>query len=248
MTTAGGNGALPFAVYLFDVDGTLVNAGGAGRRAFERALVDRCGTPRQTPPLGGLRLDGLTDRLIARKALEVLGLPFDDAFCDDILARYVEHLHAEIEGPGYAVLPGVLAILEALRARAGLVGLCTGNVVEGARLKLRRGGLDGYFDWGASAVFGFASDGEERELLVHAALRRAAAHLGRPVAPRSAVIVGDTPRDVAAAHHAGCTVLGVATGRFSVDELAACGADHVAPTLEDPDAVRVLLGRVSATP
>jgi phosphoglycolate phosphatase-like HAD superfamily hydrolase len=245
--STGGNGALPFTVYLFDVDGTLVNAGGAGRRAFEQALHDRCGR-RESPPLGGLRLDGLTDRLIARKALELLGLPFDDAFCDDILARYIEHLHAEIEGPGYAVLPGVLPLLEALRARAALVALCTGNVVEGARLKLRRGGLDRYFDWSASAVFGFASDGEEREKLVRAALGRAAVRLGRAVAPRSAIVVGDTPRDVAAAHHAGCTVLGVATGRFSVDELRACGADHVAPTLEDGDAVRVLLGRAPPAP
>jgi phosphoglycolate phosphatase-like HAD superfamily hydrolase len=235
-----GSGALPFAVYLFDVDGTLVNAGGAGRRAFERAVSDRCG--RGLPSLGGLRLDGMTDRLIARKVLEVLGLPFDDAFCDGILARYVEHLHAEIDGPGYAVLPGVVAALEALRARGGLVGLCTGNVVEGARLKLRRGGLDDYFEWSAGAVFGFAADGEEREKLVLAALRRAAARLGRPVAPRDALVVGDTPRDVAAAHHAGCRVLGVATGHYAEDELRACGADHVAPTLEHPDALRVLLG------
>jgi phosphoglycolate phosphatase len=233
--------ALPFALYLFDIDGTLVDAGGAGRRAFERAVADRCGGA-GIPALHGLRLDGMTDRLIARKALEVLGLPFDDAFCDGILARYVEHLHAEIAGPGYAVLPGVVAVLDALRARGGLVGLCTGNVVEGARLKLRRGGLDRYFDWGASAVFGFAADGEEREKLVLAALRRAGARLGAPVTPADALVVGDTPRDVAAAHHAGCRVLGVATGRYAEAELRACGADHVAPSLEHPEALRVLLG------
>jgi phosphoglycolate phosphatase len=238
--------SLPFALYLFDVDGTLVHAGGAGRRAFERALMDRCG--HGTPALGPLRLDGMTDRLIARKALELLGLPFDDAFCDGILERYVEHLHSEIEGPGYAVLPGVPPLLDALAARGGLVGLCTGNVVEGARLKLRRGGLDRYFDWGASAVFGFAADGEEREKLVLAALRRAAARLGRAVTPRSAIVIGDTPLDVAAAHHAGCTVLGVATGRYSEEELRACGADHVAATLEHPEAARVLLGRAESTP
>lgn len=238
--------SLPFALYLFDIDGTLVHAGGAGRRAFERALMDRCG--HGTPTLGPLRLDGMTDRLIARKALELLGLPFDDAFCDGILERYVQHLHSEIDGPGYVVLPGVLPLLDALAARGGLVGLCTGNVVEGARLKLRRGGLERYFDWGASAVFGFAADGEEREKLVLAALRRAAARLGRAVPPPSAIVIGDTPRDVAAAHHAGCTVLGVATGRYSEEELRACGADHVAATLEDPGAVRVLLGRAASTP
>ncbi len=231
---------LPYAVYLFDVDGTLVSAGGAGRRAFERAVADRCG------PLDGalreLRLDGLTDRLIARKAMELLGRPFDDALCDALLDDYVEHLRAEIAGPGYAVLPGVVAALEALCERGALLGLCTGNVETGARLKLGRGGLDRYFDWDASAVFGFAADGEEREKLVHAALRRAAARLRAPVEGRQALVVGDTPRDVAAAHHAGCPVLGVATGRYSVAELRACGADHVAPTLEHPDALRILLG------
>jgi phosphoglycolate phosphatase-like HAD superfamily hydrolase len=192
--------------------------------------------------LQGLRLDGLTDRLIVRKALELLGRPFDDAFCDALLDRYVEHLRTEIHGPGYAVLPGVVAALDALEARGAVLGLCTGNVVEGARLKLVRGGLDRYFDWGASAVFGFASDGEEREKLVHAALRRAGARLGRPVPAREALVVGDTPRDVAAAHHAGCPVLGVATGRFPEAELRTCGADHVVPTLEHPDALRILLG------
>ncbi len=231
---------LPFAVYLFDVDGTLLSAGGAGRRAFERAVADRCGPMKGA--LDGLRLDGLTDRLIARKAMEALGMPFDDSLCDGLLERYVEHLRTEIGGPGYAVLPGVVATLEALRARGGLLGLCTGNLEEGARLKLGRGGLDRYFDWSASAVFGFAADGEEREKLVLAALRRAAAHLRRPVPPREALVVGDTPRDVEAAHHAGCTVLGVATGRYGEAELRACGADHVAPTLEHPEALRVLLG------
>jgi phosphoglycolate phosphatase len=75
---AGAPSPLPFALYLFDVDGTLVHAGGAGRRAFERALEDRCGHGRPRL-IDGLRLDGMTDRLIARKALELLGLPFDDA-------------------------------------------------------------------------------------------------------------------------------------------------------------------------
>lgn len=231
---------LPFAAYLFDIDGTLVSAGGAGRRAFERAVADRCGP--LDGALGGLRLDGLTDRLIVRKALEILGLPFDDPFCDALLDRYVEHLRTEIHGPGFAVLPGVVEALEALRGRGALVGLCTGNVEAGARLKLGRGGLDRYFDWGAGAVCGFAQDGEEREKLVHAALRRAGARLGRPVAAREALVIGDTPRDVDAAHHAGCPVLCVATGRYAEAELRACGADHVVPTLEHPDALRILLG------
>jgi phosphoglycolate phosphatase-like HAD superfamily hydrolase len=229
---------VPHAVTLLDIDGTLVHAGGAGRRALERALADHCG------PFDGqlqrLRLDGMTDRWIVRESLGLLGHPFDDPACDRILARYVAHLAAEIGGPGYRVLPGVVAALDALRARGALVGLCTGNVVEGARIKLARGGLDAYFEWGAGAVCGFAGDGEARERIVAAALRRASDRLGRAVHPSEALVVGDTPSDVAAARHAGCPALAVATGRFSTDELAACGADHVVATLEDPAAARIL--------
>lgn len=231
---------LPFAVYLFDVDGTLVSAGGAGRRAFERAVAERLGPV--DGALSGLRLDGMTDRLIVREALRILGRPFEHAFCDALLDRYVEHLGAEIHGPGYAVLPGVVEALEGLRARSALVALCTGNVVEGARLKLARGGLDRYFDWGPSAVCGFAADGEDREHVVRAALRRACGRLGRAVAPAEALVIGDTPRDVAAAHAAGIPVLAVATGRYGEEELRAAGAEHVAPSLADGGARRVLFG------
>jgi phosphoglycolate phosphatase-like HAD superfamily hydrolase len=230
----------PFAVYLFDIDGTLVSAAGAGRRAFERAVADHCGTI--DGALAGLRLDGMTDRLIVRESLAILGRPFDDALCDSLLARYVEHLAEEITRPGYRVLPGVVAVLKALRARGAVVGLCTGNVVGGARLKLAQGGLDAYFDWSASAVCGFADDGEARERLVEAALRRAAALLDRAVRPGEALVVGDTPRDVAAARHAGVPVLAVATGRYGVEALRETGADHVVESLESPEALRVLLG------
>ncbi|HEX9243845.1 MAG TPA: HAD family hydrolase [Anaeromyxobacter sp.] len=231
---------LPWAVYLFDIDGTLLSAGGAGRRAFERAVGDHWGPV--DGALAGLRLDGMTDRLIVRETLRLLGRPFEDAFCDALLARYVEHLRLEIHGPGYAVLPGVVELLEALRTRGALLALCTGNVVEGARLKLSRGGLDGFFEWGASAAYGFAGDGEDRIHVVQAALRRAGARLGRTVAADEALVIGDTPRDVAAAHAVGIPVLGVATGRYGVEELRRAGAEHVAASLEDAAARGVLFG------
>lgn len=229
-----------FAVVLLDVDGTLVHAGGAGRRSIEHALEDRCG--RLDGALHALRLDGMTDRLIVREALALLEHPFTEEACDRVLATYLERLRVEIEGPGYAILPGVPALLEALAARATPFGLCTGNVEEGARLKLARGGLDRFFEWGPEAIGGFAHDGEARERVVAAALRRASARLGRTVAPAEALVVGDTPRDVVAAHAVGCPALAVATGRFGLDELRASGADHLAPHLEDPGALRLLLG------
>jgi phosphoglycolate phosphatase len=228
------------AVILWDVDGTLISCGGAGRRSLERALAEHCG--QLDGALATLRLDGMTDRLIVREALGLLSHPYSEDACDAVLARYLAHLPIEIGAVGYAVLPGAAAALEALRARGAAYGLCTGNVSEGARVKLARGGLDRYFEWGPDAIAGFASDGEARERVVAAAVRRASERLGRTVAPREALIVGDTPRDVSAAHAVGCPVLAVATGRYSAEALRAAGADHVAASLEDEGALRLLAG------
>ena len=227
-------------VLLFDVDGTLVHAGGAGRRSIERALAGHVGE--LDGALSGLRLDGMTDRLIVREALAALGRPFDDALCDRVLETYVALLREEIRTPAFRVLPGVAELLDGLRRRGAPMGLCTGNVAEGARIKLSRGGLDAFFEWGADAICGFAADGEARERIVEAALRRASARLGRPVAPAEALVIGDTPRDGEAARSAGVPVLAVATGRYGVEELAACGADRVVPSLEGPAVAALLAG------
>jgi phosphoglycolate phosphatase len=240
VSAGNGSGAGPFAVVLFDIDGTLVNAGGAGRRALERALDERCGP--HAGRLASLQLDGMTDRLIVREALGLLGHSFSEYACDAVLARYVALLAHEIKGPGYGVLPGVEPLLEALVARGVPFGLCTGNIVEGARVKLARGGLDRFFEWGEGALGGFAHDGEARERVVAAALARASARAGRALHAREALVVGDTPRDVAAARHVGCPVLGVATGRYDAATLTDCGADFVVASLAEPAALRLLLG------
>jgi phosphoglycolate phosphatase-like HAD superfamily hydrolase len=217
-------------VILFDVDGTLVHAAGAGRRALERVLSGEFGKVEHA--LSGLRLDGMTDRLIVREVLVALERPFDDALCDRILDGYVVALREEIGGPGFRVLPGVAELLAALAAAGADLGLCTGNVAEGARLKLARGAIDHFFEWGPDAIAGFAHDGEARELLVRAALDRGGARLGGALDPSDALVVGDTPRDVSAARAHGVPVLGVATGRYGAEELRNAGADGVLPTLE----------------
>jgi phosphoglycolate phosphatase-like HAD superfamily hydrolase len=230
----------PFAAYLLDIDGTLLRASGAGRRAFERALAGHAGAPIDGA-IAGLRFDGMTDRGIVRESLALLGRPFEEAACDAILAAYVAHLDAEIQDPGFRVLPGVVALLEGLTARGAAFGLCTGNVAAGARVKLRRGDLERFFDWGPRGMHGFAEDGEARPLLVAAAVRRVAAALGREVRAAEVLVIGDTPRDVQAAHAVGCPALCVATGNFDEAALKAAGADAVVPTLESPEA-RALMG------
>ncbi|MFO0583094.1 MAG: HAD family hydrolase [Anaeromyxobacter sp.] len=239
-----------YAVILLDIDGTLLHAGGAGRRSINRALVEHCAPAASAAEaaLAALKLDGMTDRLIVREGMKLLGHPFDDAACDAVLARYVAHLEKELAAapdaprPGFSVLPGVEALLATLTERRRPYGLCTGNVVEGARHKLARGRLDRWFEWHPEAIGGFAHDGEERRRVVEAAVRRASARLGRAVAPAECLVVGDTPRDVSAAHAAGCPALAVATGNYTAEALAATGADRVVPTLEHPDAQAWLLG------
>lgn len=228
-----------YRLILLDVDGTLVHCGGAGRRSLERVLRSACQQP--DGDLGALRLDGSTDRLIVRQAMELLGHSFTDEGCDLALARYVELLEPALAEGEFRVLPGVVAALEVLRAGSLRFGLCTGNVREGARLKLRRGALDGYFEWGTTAIGGFADDGEVRTRIVETALHRASTRLGA-LDPAEVLVVGDTPLDVAAARGAGCATLGVATGRYGVEELARCGADHVVPSLAVPEALELLTG------
>ncbi|BDG08998.1 HAD family hydrolase [Anaeromyxobacter paludicola] len=231
-------------VLLFDIDGTLVSTG-AGRRALERSLGDHLGAARALAPgetwLAGMRLDGMTDRLIVREALLALGLAYDAALCARVLAGYVAHLREEIQGPGYRVLPGVAALLPRLAAAGALVGLCTGNLAEGARVKLARGALDHHFGFEPPGVYGFAEDAEAREEIVAAALRRASARLGRTVRPEEALVVGDTPRDVTAARACGVATLAVATGRFTAAELLEAGAAHAVASLDAPEALRILL-------
>lgn len=232
------------SLLLFDIDGTLLHAGGAGRRALEEAMEHHLGNGvrREEAWLARLKLDGMTDRLIIREAMMGVGHPFDEVLCDRILDTYADRLERHIGGPGYRVLPGVETLLEELTARRASIGLCTGNVLRGARIKLARGGLDRHFGFGDGDVYGFASDGEARELIVAAALRRATARLGRNVHPREALVIGDTPRDIAAARAVGCPVLAVATGRFDVAALRADGADFVVPTLEKRHIAGLLLG------
>ena len=227
-----------FAAVLFDIDGTLLRAGGAGRRAFTRAMEELAGPVPDA--VAQMRFDGMTDRLIVREALGLAGRPFEAALADAILVRYLEHLPGELDSPAFRVLPGAAVTLERLRGRGAALGLCTGNLALGARLKLRHAGLDGFFDWSPAGAHGFAEDGEARSRLVAAAVARVSAALARAVAPAEVLIVGDTPRDVEAAHEVGCAVLCVATGNYDAAALAAWRPDAVAESLEHAEARRLL--------
>ena len=222
-------------VLLFDVDGTLVDSAGVGRRALERAFRARYGS---AAPLDAVDFHGMTDRAIVRAALATLAERPDDAI-DAILAAYVAHLADEVaRARTIRPHPGVVAALDAAaRWPRVAVGLGTGNIRAGARLKLTPVALFDRFAFG-----GFGCDHEHRPALLRIGAARGAALLGAPVDACRVVVIGDTPLDVQAARAIGADAVAVATGRWDAPALRSAGATYAFPDLTHPDALAALRG------
>lgn len=222
---------------LFDIDGTLVR-GRAARKAFEIALHAAYGT---AGAIDAHDFSGKTDPQIARELISATGLDRArlDARLPLVWDRYLAELEARLPADPMRVLPGVPALLDALDATGeAALGLVTGNVVGGARLKL---GSVGLFD--RFRVGGYGSDHEVRNHLPRVAIDRAREAWGVDFDRSDVWIIGDTPLDVACGRHEGVRTLAVATGRHPVDELTGCGADVVVEDLSGvDDMMRVLLG------
>lgn len=213
-------------VFLFDIDGTLILTGGAGRKAMESAFLDVYGP--SGPPSLKFHFGGMTDRAIVRlgvRAIEGQSDP-DAKAIDAVLDAYVTRLAAEVDkSDSYRVLPGVPQVLAKLKehdATRVAIGLGTGNVKRGAYTKLARGSLGDTFAFG-----GFGCDHEDRGELLRVGATRGAAALGVPLAECRVVVIGDTPKDVHAAHAIGAECIGVGTGGFAIAELSSLGAKHV---------------------
>lgn len=200
---------------LFDIDGTILRGGGAGKRAVTRALVDVFGSAGPTDH----RFDGKTDPQIVRELMRHEGHedPHIDAKMPELLDRYLACLEEELQSPPFAqVLPGVTELLDALDARHDMVlGLLTGNLAAGARAKLSAVGIaPDRFRVGA-----YGSDHEVRGELPAVAQLRARMHLGIEIAGANVVVIGDTPNDVLCGQAIGARAIAVATGHYSVDDL-----------------------------
>ena len=219
---------------LFDIDGTLLKADGAGKRAVHDALMEVFGT---VGPIGSYSFAGRTDPEIVRHLLRAAGRSDAeiDAGLPELWRRYVARLEHEIRTVEVTTLPGVPALLERVEGAGGhvVLGMLTGNVREGARIKVDAAGL-GFRRFRVGA---FGSDHAHRPELPAIAAERARALLGVEFAGKEIVIVGDTPLDIACGAHLGVRSIAVATGRHGYDELAACGPDHVFRDLGDVDAV-----------
>jgi phosphoglycolate phosphatase-like HAD superfamily hydrolase len=212
---------------LFDVDGTLISTGGAGAVAWRRAFMELWGVPAD---IGAFSDAGMTDPEVGRATFtHVLGRRPTGDELDRLLEARLGYLPQTVaESTGYRVLPGVDELLPRLAAAGYLLGLVTGGTERSARIKLERGGLNRYFGFG-----GFGSDSPDRTELTRRAIERAAAIEQNGLRPRDCLAVGDTPLDIAAARGAGAVSVGVASGRYRVDQLRAAGADHVVASLAD---------------
>lgn len=219
---------------LFDIDGTLLSAGRAGKRAFHDALLEVFGT---AGPIEGYSFAGRTDPQIVRELLGAAGMEAAriDAGLEAMWRTYVRNLEREIAEAEVRACPGVHPLLERVEAEGNgvVLGLLTGNVVDGARLKLDRAGI-GFRRFRVGA---YGSDHADRPELPAVAVARAEALTGHQYRGKEIVIVGDTPFDVACGEHLGVRTVAVATGGHSEAELAACGPDHLFPDLADTDGV-----------
>lgn len=214
-------------VLLFDIDQTLINTGGAGLRGLDRACLKLFGLQNA---MEGISPHGKTDPAIVREIVRrKLGseTPTNTDIAT-ILDSYISFLKEEVHTSAtYRVLPGVQTLLDQLAARGDvLVGLATGNIELGARIKLERGGLNPYFSFG-----GFGSDAEDRTELVRKAAEKAAHKNGGFIAASNIFVIGDTPLDIDAGNRAGFKTVGVATGSYSVEQLLASGARIAVPDL-----------------
>ena len=224
---------------LFDVDGTLLSASGAGRRSLDRAMRDVYGT---SGPIDSYDFRGGTDPQIIRDLLGRAGLDEAAIRADEetVYRRYATLLETEIgDGRGVTIYPGVRELVETLAARHDVVvGLLTGNIEAGARIKLRPTGLWPFFRLGA-----YGSDDADRTRLPRVAAGRAEQLVGRAFRGPDTVIIGDTPRDIGCARAFGARAIAVATGWHSLDDLAAHRPDYVFADFSDQgSAIAAMLG------
>lgn len=224
----------PRRLYLFDIDGTLLLSGGAGEAALEDALEARFGS---REGLASITLAGATDARIAGELLRYHGEEPDLPEVEKFLEGYLESLHRRMGQHEGVLLPGIVELLDLLRETPeAAVGLLTGNLRRGAEIKLCHFGVWQYFEFGA-----FADDHADRNQLGPYALARAQEVHGVEFSPEQTYVLGDTPRDIECGRAIGAWTVAIATGQYSVEELAAHRPDYLFADLSRPREVLAAL-------
>jgi len=220
---------------LFDIDGTLIHSGGAGIEALKRALKERF---KIDDDLHDIEIAGMTDSGIVISILKKHKLPTTNENVAAFLDSYVHFLSKELPQRKGELLPGVLDLLQKLKNRKRVViGLLTGNLSRGARLKLGHYGVWHFFEFGA-----FADDHHDRNELGAFARNRAKEKHGREFAADEIDVIGDTPRDIACGKALGARTIAVATGTWSREKLADHYPDFLIDDFSDVDRLIDTLG------
>jgi phosphoglycolate phosphatase len=213
---------------LFDIDGTLIETGGASDRAWRRAFEELYGV---IVEVGDYTGKGITDAEVGLTSFRgAIGREPTRPEMARLMALRLRYLPQEVRSsPGYRVMDGAEDLLERLTDEGRLLGLITGNVEAAAHIKLARAGLNHYFSFG-----GYGSDASLRVEVAMRALERAELVYGGALDRDGCIAFGDTPHDVEAAHGAGIRVVGVATGEYELQQLRQAGADFAVASLRDP--------------
>ena len=206
-------------IIFFDIDGTLLNTGGAGQMAMERALVKDF---QIDFPFEGVLTAGRTDRGITNEIFERYDVENTPKNRERFRDAYLSHLPDTLAAAPGLLLPGVIELLDQLsKADNALLSLLTGNYAKGAWIKLRHYELHDYFVSG-----GFGDHEADRDDVARSALSAINQHVGQP-APERYMVIGDTPADIRCARAIGATVVAVATGKYSPEELEPHEPDHL---------------------
>jgi phosphoglycolate phosphatase len=225
---------------LFDIDQTILHSGGAGEKALTLALRDRFG---RDEDLGNIEIAGKTDVWIARRIFEVHGIEPTPENVSHFLDGYLGHLKVELGLKNGRLLPGFPEILIHLAQLPHVaIGLLTGNLRRGAEIKLGHYGMLDYFPFHENSIGAFSDDSHDRNRLGPFALERARQAHDTEFLPAGTFIIGDTPHDIACARAIHAKGVGVATGRYSREDLEKAGADFVFDDLSDIDTVIKILG------
>lgn len=223
---------------LFDIDGTLISSGGAGTRALTKAFNDIFSI---SEGFEGIEMAGKTDIEIMREGMFKHNINQREELIKRMEEGYIYYLKREIHNNGRHLKPGIKEILDHLKGIKGVhLGLLTGNLEKGARIKLEPFGINPYFPFGA-----FGSDDEDRNRLLPVALKKFSDIFNMSLRPEDAIVIGDTTRDIACSKPFGAYSVVVATGSYSYRELINSGADLVLENLRDQKKLLDLLNHLS---
>jgi phosphoglycolate phosphatase-like HAD superfamily hydrolase len=215
---------------LFDIDGTILTSGGAGEYSLRHGFKEEFGMEEDWTAVD---IAGRTDSGIARTVLAKHRIEATPENLRRFYEAYLRQLERALPAREGRLLPGVLALLKALKPLPDVqLGLLTGNLRRGAELKLRHYGVEDMFNFGA-----FADDHHDRNCLGPFALQRAEALHGVKFEAGRIYVIGDTPHDVSCARAFGAKAIAVATGSFKAEQLAAHQPDALFEDLGDLSAV-----------